>query len=52
MSQLCKAGREWEHSQSKDPNPTQPTHKEGRTRKIVDDRMKCDLVRTKMTLDH
>ena len=25
-SPLCKAGREWEHYQSKDPNPTQPTY--------------------------
>ena len=31
-SPLCKAGREWEHYQSKDPNPTQPTH--GRKKKI------------------
>ena len=31
-SPLCKAGREWELYQSKDPNPTQKKH--GRKKKI------------------
>ena len=26
MNQQCKTGREWEHYQSEDSNPTQPTH--------------------------
>ena len=32
MSQPCTAGRQWEHYQAEDPNPTQPTH--GKKRKI------------------